>query len=99
MHSKGLEICYNLKSGADIHKRSFYRALKFPFHSPITMCDGIFTGEGEKVGSTLTLCSTGTCEDPYLILNSRILISLSKASAKFQRDLKLYGPKSSLVRI
>jgi len=55
----------------------------------------MFTG---VEGSTLTLCSTGACEYPHLILSSSIFLSLSNTSANFQRDPKFYGPRCSLVR-
>jgi len=60
--------------------------------------DGFFPGEGGKEGSTLTLCSMGACEYPLLISSSSIFLSLSNASANFQRDLKFYGPRCSLFR-
>ena len=54
-------------------------------------------GEGGVEGSTLTLCSTGACEYPHLIFSSSIFLNLPNASANFQRDLKFYGPRCSLV--
>ena len=49
-------------------------------HSP---CDGISTGEGVEEGLTFTLCSTGACQYPHLILSSSIFLSLPNASADF----------------
>jgi len=49
-------------------------------------------------GGVEDLCGTGACEYPHPISSSSIFLSLSNASANFQRDLKFSGPRGSLVR-
>jgi len=55
-------------------------------------------GEEEVEVTTLTLSRTGASEYPHLISSYTIFLSLSNATEHFQRDLKFYGPRYSLVR-
>jgi len=64
--------------------------------SPLTMWL-ILHRWGGRGGPTLALCCRGAGEYRHLILSSSTFLSLSNASANFQRDLKFDGRRGSLV--
>jgi len=66
--------------------------------TPPSPSEGIFAGEGGDEVPTLTICSTGACKYPHLILRSSIFRSLSNVSANFQRDPKFHGLRYSFFR-
>jgi len=91
--------------GLDIRCRFRYsqayilQNVKVGTFTPPSPCDGVFTSEGVEEGSTLMLCGSGVREYEHLTWSSSIfLISLSHASANFQRGLKFYGPRCSFAR-
>jgi len=78
------------------HPRSIFHITgNYSSPSPVKMPS---YGKGEVEVPISTLFSTGSCEYPHLIPSASMVLSLSNASANFQRGLKFYGPRGFLVR-